>query len=119
MTLPNYAIGSTQAGMQSFAALGLPLPKAEVVDYAEYVENGAGQLVGQGWLKAVWRFADLSTTQQAILAAYAGVCYISTLEQGGTYGTYSALLVLPPRRPPKVGQLFDYAVELKQLVAVT
>lgn len=116
--IPAYAIGLTAGGMQSLGILGLPLPKAEVVDYAEYVTNGNGEEVGQGWLTARWRFAVLTNAEQAVLAAYAGVCYINTLEQGGTYGDYSALMVLPPRRPPKVGQLMDYVIEFRKLVAV-
>jgi len=118
MTMPGYGLGLTAAGIQSLDALGLPLPKAEVVDYAEYVTNGDGEEVGQGWLVARWRFAVLTTVEQAVLAAYAGSCYVRTLEQGGTYGAYSALLVLPPRRPPKAGQLMDYVLEFRKLVAV-
>ncbi len=119
MTMPVYSIGATQEAMALLTALGLPLPKADAVDYAEYVDNGAGELVGQGWLMTTWRFARLTNAEQVILAAFAGLCYISTLEQGGTYGIYSALMVLPPRKPPKAGQLLDYAIEFRGLVAVS
>lgn len=117
MTLPQYAIGTTAGGIQSLTELGIPLPKADVVDYAEYVENGAGELVGQGWLATRWRWAVLHVDDQAVLTAYAGTCYIRTLTENADYATYSALMVLPPRKPPKAGQQMDYVIEFRKLVA--
>jgi hypothetical protein len=118
MTIPAYAIDTTQAGMSSLGALGLPLPKAEVVDYALYVENGEGELVGQGWLVARWRFGALSTAQVAVLEAFAGSCYIRTLKMDDTYAAYSALFVKPPRKPSKAGMVHDYVAEFRKMVAV-
>jgi len=113
-----YAIGTTAAGIQSMTALGLPWPRAEVVDYAEYVETGDGGLVGQGWLQCRWRFDQITAAQAAILEGYIGACYIRTLLQSGSYATYSARLRTSPRLAPKVGQLFDYVAEFVKLVAV-
>jgi len=104
--------------MSSLEALGLPLPKAEAPDYAVYVENGEGDLVGQGWIVARWRFAELSLAQAAALEAFAGDCYFRTLKADGTYGAYSALLVLPARRAPKVDRWLDYAAEFRKCVSV-
>jgi hypothetical protein len=118
MSLPIYAIGTSAAGMQGLEALGVPLPKAEIVDYAEYVENGEGDLVGQGWLECRWRWASILASQAAIIEGYLGACYISTLTQSGSYVVYSAKMVTQPKRPPKAGQLFDYVAEFRKLVAV-
>ena len=119
MTLPAYAIGTSSAGLVSLDSIGLPLPKAEAVDYAVYVENGAGEEVGQGWLTARWRFAVLSAAQVAVLEAYASAAvYIRTLKMDDTYAAYSAALVLPPRRALKAGQALDYVAEFRKLVAV-
>ncbi len=118
MNLPSCAIGTTQNAMSSLEALGLPLPKAEAPDYTTYIENGEGDMVGQGWIIARWRFADLSIAQVAVLEAFAGSCYIRTLKADGTYGTYSAFMVLPARRAPKVDLWLDYAAEFRKCVAV-
>lgn len=116
--MPEYAIGATAAGLEDLEALGLPWPRAEVVDYAEYVENGEGDLVGQGWLMCRWRFDVLESWAAAVLEAYEGDCYIRTLRQDNSYGTYSARLVRSPRRAPKVGQIFDYVIEFRKLTVV-
>ena len=117
--IPSYAIGTTIENLQSIVDLRLPLPKADAVDFIEYVENGAGELVGQGWLVARWRFASLTTGEQATLAAYSGQCYVCTLEQSGDYCLYQGLMVLPPRKSPKITQLFDYVVEFRKLTVPT
>lgn len=119
MTIPAYRIGAAAASMASLESLGLPLPKSEAVDYAAYVENGAGELVGQGWLTARWRFGALTLAQVAVLEAYAGTCYIQTLTALGTYVNYTAMLVLPPRRAPKNRMMLDYVAEFRKLVVVT
>lgn len=119
MTIPNYAIGAAVDAVYTLTTLGLPIPKADAVDYAEYIENGAGELIGQGWLVARWRFAVLTTAQQTTLATYEGESYLYTLEQDGTYGLYHGYLVLPPRKAPKAGQLLDYVVELRKLTVPT
>lgn len=113
----SYAIGTTAAGILSLDSLGVPWPRAEVVDYAEYIENGDGDLVGQGWLECRWRFDQITAAQAAVLETYTGACYIRTLRQDGTYAIYSAKLRSAPRRPPKVGQLMDYVAEFVKLVA--
>jgi len=118
MSIPAYALGESTTAMYSLEALGLPLPKAEAVDYAVYVENGAGEPVGQGWLVARWRFAVLSAAQIATLESYAGACGVRTLKADDSYGLYSATLVLPPRVAPKVGMTLDYTAEFRKLVAV-
>jgi hypothetical protein len=118
MTLPAYRIGAAQATMASLESLGLPLPRAEAVDYALYVENGESDLVGQGILIARWNFGELTQAQLAVLEALAGVCYIQTLLMNGTYGNYSALFVLPPRRAPKGNVVRDYTAEFRKLAAV-
>ncbi len=118
-TFPIYRIGASQAGMQSLESLGLPLPKADPVDYATYVENGEGDLVGQGWLVCFWRFAELTVQQVATLEAYLGECYIQTLEDDDTYGIYSAFFVREPKKAPKVGRIHDYVAEFRKLTAVT
>jgi len=118
-SIPAYRIGAAEASMASLESLGLPLPKAEAVDYATYIENGAGELVGQGWLRATWRFAALTLAQVATLEAFDGDCYIQTLTALGTYVDYSAMLVLPPRRAPKNQMILDYVAEFRKLVVVT
>lgn len=118
MTLPAYGIGSSSAAILSLESLGLPLPKAEAVDYVTYVENGEGQLVGQGWLVARWRFIDLTAAQVATLEGYAGTAYVRTLKADDTYAAYSSLFVLPPRQPLKAGHWRDYVAEFRKLVAV-
>jgi len=118
MTMPVYQIGASEAGMASLSSLGLPLPQAEAVDYATYVENGSGELVGQGWIVARWRFHGLTVAQVAILEAFEGTCYIQTLEMDDSYGRYSALLVLPPRKSSKAGVVEDYVAEFRKLVAL-
>lgn len=116
--LPSYALGTSVANLQSYDALGLPIPKSEVVDYAIYVEVGSGDLVGQGWLTARHRFAALTVAQLAILQAFEGECYVRTLKEDDTYAIYSALLVASPKRAPKVGIVQDYVEEFRKLVAV-
>lgn len=118
MSLPAYRIGAAAATMAGLESLGLPLPRAEAVDYAVYVENGEGELVGHGWLTARWNFATLTAAQLATLEAYAGTCYIQTLKMDGTYGNYSALFVLPARRAPKATIVQDYTAEFRKLVAI-
>ena len=117
-TMPLYGVGTTAAGVVSLDLLGLPWPKAEVVDYAVYIENGDGDRVGQGWLQCAWRFHGITTEQAAVMLAYLGNCYIRTLLRDGTYQLYSAKMVEPPRIPPKAGTLFDWVVEFRKLVAV-
>ena len=118
MTLPAYAIG-TSTTLSSLESLGLPLPKAEAVDYEVYVQNGEGQEVGQGRLVARWRFVVLTAAQVAVLEAFASAtCYVRTLRMDDTYGTYTSLLVLPPRQALKAGMARDYVAEFRKLVAV-
>jgi hypothetical protein len=52
------------------------------------------------------------------LLAYVGNCYIRTLKEDGTYGTYSALMLQPQKRSPKVKSQMDYVIEFRWLVAV-
>lgn len=120
MAFPLYRIGTSVAGLESLAEVGVEfLPKADAVDYAVYVENGDGELVGQGWLVATWRFAALPQDQAALLEAYEGECYIQTLEQDGDYGIYSALMVRQPRRAAKGEVILDYVCEFRKLVVQT
>ena len=118
MTYPLYRIGTSVAGLQTLAEIGVEfLPKADAVDYAVYVENGDGELVGQGWLVARWRFAAMPKDQVDILEGYEGDCYIQTLEQDGSYSVYSALMVRQPRRAARGDVILDYVVEFRKLVA--
>jgi hypothetical protein len=119
MTLPAYAIGTSSAGLVSLDSIGLPLPKAEAVDYEVYVQNGEGQEVGQGRLVARWRFVVLTAAQVATLEGYASAaCYVRTLKMDDTYAAYSSLLILPPRQALKAGMARDYVAEFRKLVAV-
>ena len=117
MSEPVYRIGSSVAGLQTMSERGVEcLPKADAVDYAVYVENGDGELVGQGWLVARWRFAALPKAQVDLLEAFEGDCYIQTLEQDGSYTVYSALMVRQPRRAAKGDVILDYVCEFRKLV---
>ena len=118
MTIPAYAIGATTAALVSLESIGLPIPKASPVDYETYVDAGDGTRSGQGWLSCEWRFAYLTLAELTVLQAYAGTCGVITLTEAGAYTAYSALLVLPQRKPPKVDFVMDYAVIFRSLVAV-
>jgi hypothetical protein len=104
--------------MVSLESLGIPLPKASAVDYAAYVTLGDGTTRGVGWLSCEWRWSQLTLTQLAALQAYEGAVYVETLREDGTYGNYTAIMVLPVKRSPKVDQAFDYAVEFRAMVAM-
>jgi hypothetical protein len=116
-TLPAYGISLTST-IASLDSLGLPIPKADPVDYAVYVNLGDGTQRGMGWLTCAWRFAALTLAQVTTLQTYAGACYIRTLTEAGTYVAYSAKAILPRRKSPKVDTQHDYVVVFRSLVAV-
>ena len=118
MTIPAYAIGATTAALVSLESIGLPIPKASVPDYEIYVTAGDGTRSGQGRLSCQWRFSYLTLVELAVLQAYAGTCGLRTLTEAGAYTAYSAIMVLPQRKPPKVDFVMDYAVTFVSLVAV-
>ena len=118
MSFPVYAIGESTSSLVSLDSLGLPTPKATAPDYETYVDSGDGLNSGQGWLSCQWRFSHLSLAHAAILQGYEGVCGVRTLTYQGTYLAYSAIMILPPRKTPKVDFVEDYVVEFRQLVAV-
>jgi len=122
MSMPVYRIGPAAVSMVSLESIGIPLPKASPVDYAEYITLGDGSNRGVGWLCCEWRFAHLTLTQLAVLRGYctgeSAAVYIQTLTESGTYGNYSATMVWPVRRPPKVDFVLDFVVEFRGMVAV-
>ena len=118
MSMPVYRIGAAAVSMVSLESIGVPLPKASPVDYAEYITLGDGSNRGVGWLCCEWRFAHLTLTQLATLQTYIGNIYVQTLTESGVYLNYTAFMVLPPRKPPKVDFVMDYAVEFRMMVAV-
>jgi len=70
MSMPVYRIGAAAVSMVSLESIGVPLPKASPVDYAEYITLGDGSNRGVGWLCCEWRFAHLTLTQLAVLRGY-------------------------------------------------
>ena len=122
MSMPVYRIGTTSGNMVSLESLGIPLPKAAIVDYAEYITLGDGTNRGTGWLCCEWRWAHLTLTQLAALRAYctgeSAAVYIQTLTETGTYAVYTATMVWPVRKPPKVDFVMDFAVEFRAMTAV-
>lgn len=116
--LPAYEIGTTLVGLASLSSLGIAqIPKADPVDYAEYVNKGNGTSGGVGWLTCAWRFAVLTVAELDILDAFEGACFIRTLTHAGLYTAYSAIMVLPPRQSPLVDYYSDYVVVYRALVA--
>jgi hypothetical protein len=113
-----YQIGTSAGSMASLESLGLPIPKASAVDHSVYLTLGDDSERGMGCLTCEWRFAVLTVTQYNILKVYAGTAYIETLQEAGTYARYSALMLLPPRRPPKVDFYSDLVVRFRKMVAL-
>jgi hypothetical protein len=119
---PIYQIGTTAAGMLDMSRLGLPLPKATPVAYADQVSLGSGGVRGAGWLQCEWRFTYLTTAQLAALRAFctgsSATVYVQTLTNGNVYTKYSATVIWPNEQQPKSGMTVDFVLRFQGLTAV-
>jgi hypothetical protein len=114
-----YQIGTTQAGMVGLETLGVDIPRATPVDYSEYVNNGAGEEIPQGWLECEWRWDGITPAQIATLRAYCpGTVYIRTLAEDGNYAAYLGYATTPRPRLPKAGLVVDFVIQFRRLGAL-
>lgn len=120
----NYWIGTTAGNIAAIDALfkrsNDTEPRGDPMDYAQYVETGAGTRVGVGWLRQIWHFDFVGEAYRNALFAYVGAVYVKTRMNDGTFGYFTGELVWPEQEPEhQADRVLDLNIELRKLVSYT
>jgi hypothetical protein len=115
-------IGTTYAGLATFAALGVDDPIEKPVVPYSVVRNQSGGAMGVGWAQAVleWPFlsnADRQTLRTIIPGASASV-FVELPDETYTPTTYTGAALWPELRPEN-SQAVRFQLRLVNLVEYT
>ena len=111
-----------QAGLDLLSELTepVPWPQASYKPYAEVEDLGDLTKLGVGWPSAEWRFPLLTLDQRNQLREYCETAsarvYVRTIDDGGTYNDYLAVMVWPAEESLIQGGLvFDLVIRFEAL----
>lgn len=127
MTRYSYEIG-TSYPPTNVESLTTPVnpPRSRFYEASQMVDRLDGQVAGQGYAAAVWRFDVLTQAMidqlRTICTGYSASVYIKTRKLDGTFAYYTAIMVWPSRQMDSRnfnGRYLGLEFEFRQLEAYT
>lgn len=96
-------------------------PRALSIDYAARIEAGDGSRPGSGWAEQKWVFGRLTEHYWDHLMAFKDTAvYIRTRKNDGTYGYYTAVMVIPTEEPEHfAGRVLNAELLFRAMVVYT
>ena len=125
MTQYSYEIGATSS-TTNVESLTTPVnpPRGIFVEHTREYDKSDGQVGGDGYPAALWRFDVLTqamvTQLRTFCSGKSAAIYIKTRKNDGTFVKYSAVMIWPSdlmkKRVPG-GRFLDVELEFRKLVA--
>ncbi len=127
MTISDFKIGTTLAGMTNLEALTAPIsaPRTPFKPWATSVVAASGVSIGKGFPSCQWIFSQLTPAQRDQLRAFctgkSATVYIRTMtnDSSDSYANYQAIMAWPDdekRDPTKRHDRLELTIAFTMLV---